>query len=233
MKQQNLQNGADTFLTSVVEAAMPRRTVLFAAGAGGNPERHAGLLEALAADCGTIIAPHFDRLKSNYPTEEELMTRARRMVAAIDALADSNLPLVGEGHSIGGTLLLALAGGRMWLSRSQPLTMEPVARLARLVVLAPPTGFYGAPGALDGMHVPVMAWAGTEDAIKPTDQAKFFRDALGNRVPLDLRVAEGAGHYSFMNVPPPGTTEPLADRDAFLEHLAGEIRRYVACVGTS
>ena len=115
----------------------------------------------------------------------------------------------------------------------QELQGDTLSRLARLVVLAPPTGFYGAPGALDGMHVPVMAWAGTEDAITPTDQAKFFRDALGNRVPLDLRVAEGAGHYSFMNVPPPGTTEPLADRDAFLEHLAGEIRRYVACVGTS
>ena len=40
-------------------------------------------------------------------------------------------------------------------------------------------------------------------------------------------AARGAGHFSFMDVPPPQTTEPLPDRAAFLAELAGELGDFV------
>lgn len=44
---------------------------------------------------------------------------------------------------------------------------------------------------------------------------------------MKLRVAAGAGHFSFMSSPPPGVAEPLVDRDGFLANLAAETRRFV------
>ena len=44
MYQKSLLNSDDAFSVSVIDARLPRRVVLFAAGAGGNPERHQDLL---------------------------------------------------------------------------------------------------------------------------------------------------------------------------------------------
>jgi hypothetical protein len=45
-------------------------------------------------------------------------------------------------------------------------------------------------------------------------------------VPVDLRVFEGAGHFSFMNVLPPHLTDPLPDWQVFLESLQAEVCRF-------
>lgn len=87
--------------------------------------------------------------------------------------------------------------------------------------------FFRAPGPLAAVRTPILAWAGTSDAITPPAHATFLADALGSRVPVDVRVAPGAGHFSFMHAPPPGTTEPLPDRDAFLAEVAAEVGRFV------
>jgi hypothetical protein len=50
---------------------------------------------------------------------------------------------------------------------------------------------------------------------------------LDGRTPVDLHIVEGAGHFSFMNEPPPMVAEPLPDREAFLADLAAEICRFV------
>ena len=39
---------------------------------------------------------------------------------------------------------------------------------------------------------------------------------------------EGAGHFSFMDNPPPSVAETLPDRPAFLASLADEIAGFVA-----
>jgi len=54
-----------------------------------------------------------------------------------------------------------------------------------------------------------------------------LQHALGARLSVELRLAEGAGHFSFMNVPPPQATEPLANREGFLASLASEVCRFV------
>jgi len=125
-------------------------------------------------------------------------------------------------------MLLALAGGRVWLSQGQRLSIASDRRLERLALLAPATDFFRGPGGLDGVNSPILAWAGQRDTITPPAQAEFLKDALGGRVPVEVRVTEDAGHFSFMDVPPPQATESLPDRAAFLAELAATVRAFVA-----
>jgi alpha-beta hydrolase superfamily lysophospholipase len=228
MAKRLLEDEAGEFELSVLESPNAARIVLFAVGGGGDPERHLPLLQGLAARGCTVVAPHAARITTPSPSEEELLVRARRLRRAVDAVARPGVPVAGVGHSIGATLLLALAGGAMWMRAGHRLSVAADARLDRLALLAPATGYYGAPGALDAVRVPVVAWLGGRDTITPPAQAEVLRAALEPRGLLELRVADGAGHFSFMNRPPPHTTEPLADREAFLAALAADVAASIA-----
>jgi pimeloyl-ACP methyl ester carboxylesterase len=227
MERSLLQDGTASFEISVLERKQPSRVVLFAVGGGGNPERHAPLLTALAERGCSVVAPHFDRFVSPSPSADDLLLRARRLRLALDSIARPGVPIVGVGHSIGATVLLALAGGQVWMRAGEPLPIAADDRLERLALMAPATGFFQAPGALDAVRIPLLVRAGTNDTITPPAQAEFLERALGQRVPVDLQTIEGAGHFSFMNAPPPHTTEPLPDRDAFLARLTEEIGEFL------
>lgn len=227
MRMLSVRDGTASFDVTVLEVEQPSRVVLFAVGGGGNPERHAPLLAALAGRGCSVVAPHFERMISAVPTDDDLLLRARRLKLALDAAARPGVPAAGVGHSIGAAMLLALAGGRAWTGPGQPLPITPDDRLERLALMAPATGFFQPPGALDAVRVPIFAWAGTNDCITPPAQAELLRELLRPRIPVEVRLVEGAGHFSFMNVPPPKTVEPLPDRDAFLAGLTGELSDFV------
>jgi alpha-beta hydrolase superfamily lysophospholipase len=227
MNRRSLPDGMESFDVTAFEVEQPTHLVLFAVGAGGNPERHGPLLAALAERGCAVIAPHVERLASPVPTDDHLLLRARRLQLALDAVARPDLPVVGVGHSIGAAVLLALAGGALWMRPGSPLPIARDERLQRLALLTPPTGFFRPPGALDAVHAPLLVWAGDQDEITPPAQAELLKRALGERVDVDLRVIAGAGHFSFMHAPPPHVTEPLADRDAFLAELTSELCRFV------
>src|SRR5262245_12048418 len=216
MPTQPLKDEDDVFDVTLLESPAPSRLVLFAVGGGGNPERHLPLLNTLVEQGCTVVAPHFPRLASPFPSDADLLLRARRLRLALDAVARPGLPSAGVGHSIGAAVLIGLAGGRMWTRPDEPLSIAPDKRLDRLALLAPATGFFRAPMALDAVNIPILAWAGTNDAVTPPDQALMLATALGERVPVTVRITERAGHFSFMDSPPPHTTDPLPGRDAFL-----------------
>jgi pimeloyl-ACP methyl ester carboxylesterase len=200
--------------------------VLFAVGGGGDPERHLPLLNALAELGCIIVAPHFERLSSPTVTCEELESRARRARLALDAVADRG-SVAGVGHSIGATTLLALAGGQIWMRDGERRIVGPERRLNKLALLAPATEFFRAPGALDAVNIPIRAWAGEKDIVTPPAQTEFLERTLGSRVPVQVRIVADAGHFSFMNRPPPHATETLSNREKFLDELAAELARFV------
>src|SRR5450631_4125186 len=76
--------------------------VLFAAGAGGDPERHRPLLDHLATHGCWIIAPYFERLIAREASAAELLARPLGLVQALSEQAPSNVPVMVVGHSIGG-----------------------------------------------------------------------------------------------------------------------------------
>lgn len=227
MSRLTLVDGQKPFDVTILESNVHSKTVLFAVGSGGDPGRHQGLLNILAGSGLTIVAPHFERLLSSTPSESDLLLRTRRLSLALDAVAQPESVVVGIGHSIGATALLALAGGHMWLDANRRIEVVPDQRLSRLVLLAPPTGFFQPPGALEEVTAPILAWAGSEDSITPPDQVHLLKRAMSSHVPVDVRVTDGAGHFSFMDVPPPRSLETMCDRQAFLDMLALEVRRYV------
>lgn len=226
MRTQDLADGEHTFPVTVFDVARPRRTVLFGPGAGGSPARHLPLLSTLAESGCVVVAPHFDLIPPR-PTEQQLQTRTRRMRLALDAFAAPDVPVAGVGHSIGGMNLIALAGGQVWMGVGHKLDMPPDRRLSRLALFAPAIGFFQAPGALDTIDVPLLVWAASGDTLMPPAQLEYLRQELAGRVPFELRVVEGAGHFSFMNVLPPHVTDPLPDRDVFLARLAAEVCAFV------
>ncbi len=69
METKILHDGAASFEVSVRGPDSSATSVLFAVGAGGNPERHATLLDTLAAEGCFVIAPHFERLASTAQSE--------------------------------------------------------------------------------------------------------------------------------------------------------------------
>ena len=226
MLTQTLQDGGSSFEVSVCNAAPGLPVVLFSVGSGGQPQRLSTLLDALIESGCTVIAPHFERLASTAPTEEELTLRARRLTLALDAFAEPSARVIGVGHSIGAATLIAMAGAQLWLGPGRRVGIAPDHRLARLALLAPPTGFFQAPAALDNVRIPVLAWVGSADSITPPAQTEWLARAMHDWNVVDVRITEGAGHFSFMDVPPPHTTEPLSDKQGFLREYSSEICKF-------
>ena len=221
-----LQDGGEHFEVTVLEASEPTRVVLFAVGRGGDPQRHLPLLRSLAATGITVVAPHF-KMVAPEPSEDDLMLRGRRLTLALESTPNPSLPVAGVGHSINATLLLALAGGRLWTRLESQPAIEPCRRLDRLVLLAPALGFFRVPGALNEVRILILAWAGTEDIFAPPADVEFLKRALECRLSIDLQIVKGAGHFSFMNSPPPQFSEPLSNREAFLNDLAMQVGSFL------
>ncbi len=222
-----IDDGA-AFEVLVLKTAKPTHVVLFAAGSGGSPDRHLSLLTSLTEQGCTVIAPYFDRLVTPTPSAEDLLLRAKRLRLALDSFAaDLEAPVVGVGHSIGATLLLGLAGGQAWMRDGQRLPIPHDRKIEKLVLFAPPTGYFQAPGALEAVRIPIQAWVGSADSITPSAQIELLRRQLNAPASLDLHVIEGAGHFSFMNTLPPQIADPMPDRKEFLGKLAAEVGRFI------
>jgi alpha-beta hydrolase superfamily lysophospholipase len=223
-----LQEGGVDLRVSLVPAPQPSRVVLFSVGSGGNPGRHLPLLETLARQGCTVVAPHFERLTGQFASEAELHARARGLRACLNYAAATGMPLAAIGHSIGAALLLGLAGGQVWMRNGRPLAIEADERIGKLVVITPAMDFFKAPGALDGVRIPLQAWAGMKDTITPPEQTEFLERSLKPRMEPDVRYVAGAGHFSFMNELPPQVSDTLEQREAFLQHFAAEVSEFIA-----
>lgn len=220
-----LDDGGDSFEVTILEAAQPSHLVLFSVGSGGNPERHLPLLQTFADRGCNVLAPHFNRLVSPLPTESDLVLRARRLRLILDGMAQPGLPIAGVGHSIGATMLLILAGGQALTRAGQSVAVTPDTRLSKLVLMNPATDFFRAPKALDNVSLPISVFAGTLDAITPPAQTLLLKDTMN--APVEVRLVEGAGHFTFMNDLPPQITDAFPNRSALLADLAETMCRFI------
>ncbi|WP_051942878.1 alpha/beta hydrolase family protein [Streptacidiphilus rugosus] len=192
--------------------------MLFATGAGGDPERYRPLLEHLAAHDCQVIAPRFERFVAREATTAELLARPAGLVEALGRWASPDAEMVAVGHSIGGWAALCLAGATPWGRDGEPMDVPREPRVGRLALYAPAAGWFAAPGALDAVTAPMLVFAGELDTITPVQQVAHLSSAPAE---VDLRVVPKAGHFSFMDAPPPGTVDdPAFDGDRFRRDLA-------------
>ncbi|MCM3923245.1 hypothetical protein ND748_16445 [Frankia sp. AiPs1] len=197
----------------------PERVVLFAVGGGGDPQRHRPLLDHLAGHGCQVIAPRFERMVGQSPNRAQLLARPVGLVEALRQSAAGDAAVVAVGHSIGGWAALCLAGATPWERDGTPLDVPREPRVSRLALYAPATGWFAAPGALAAVTAPMLVYAAELDTVTPVDQAIRLKSAPAD---VELRVVPNAGHFSFMNSPPPDLADDGAgfDRDRFLRDLA-------------
>ncbi|NDG85925.1 MAG: alpha/beta hydrolase [Proteobacteria bacterium] len=200
--------------------------LLFAAGGGGNPENYSDLLRSFVDTGFRVVAPYFDRMGSEIPKVEELVFRSDRLCTSMNLFEDSSIPILGVGHSIGASLLLSIAGGKMGTQSGEFVPIRGDARLGKLVLFAPPTDFFQAPGALSRVHSKAQVWYGNRDLVTSPVQAEVLRRGMPTGT-VDLRVVEGIGHFSFMSTLPPGVEDPLENREGFLKTISEEVYRFL------
>ena len=229
--------------------------VVISHGSGGSPHTHRMLGADLARN-GFIVAmiEHFGNNRSNNEladTATNLEMRPRHGRAAInwvhadEALRDS---LVRDcaaviGHSIGGYTALVLAGGLPTsvphdspggVRHSIPVTAD--ARVKSIILLAPATPWFMAPGALRNVRVPILMFTGDSDAQTNAMHARWVSEGVRAATLVDHRVVQNAGHYSFLSPFPPEMTSPGFapsqdppgfDRERFHEQMYLEIRAFL------
>ena len=227
MDTHKLADGRETFDVIVYSSQSGSKAVIFATGAGGLPGRYSTIINSLVQAGYKVIAPHFQQFVSQTPSDIDLSTRARRISLALDAFLEPNEPVAGVGHSIGGTLLLGLAGGQMWLGPGLRVDIPADNRLVGAALLAAPTGYFRAPGALSDVSVPVWACVGSEDKITPPLQTEWLAGALNNTQDISISIAEGAGHFAFMDQIPSNMEEPMENKNQFLAQCAAQICQFV------
>lgn len=212
----------------ILRANTPKRTVLFAAGRGGNPDRHLPLLRHLAEIGNLVVAPQLPMLKTPFPSESELQGRLRCLALAADQFAEPALPIIGVGHSIGATSLLGLAGGELWLSETHRVENEARVHFEHLLLFAPASDFFQAPGAVEAVEVPIRIWVGESDSITTPTSVGKLASVLRKKVSVRLDVLPGAGHFTFMHQLPPNIEDTVSNRRSFLQSFTEEVGRNVA-----
>jgi len=206
--------------------------ILFAAGLGGSPLRHIGLMETFARHGISVVAPHFEMVTSSFPTKAELTERLQRLDLAAEKFCTHYVSVSGVGHSLGAVILLIHAGATAWTIAREPVSFDGHNILNRLVLLTPPADFLPTHKSLAAIHVPLQIWAGDKDLITPPSQAIFLHQLLSIHTSSELHIAENAGHFTFMDKLPPQVTEPHPSRNDFLLRLGETVSHFISLPGT-
>lgn len=226
-KTQLIQCDEKESAVTILEVHQPSCVVIFAAGRGGNPVRHLPLLRAVAQQKCTIIAPHFEMLTSLNPSKEELDWRIKQLEMVLNLYSTVDDAVVGIGHSIGATLLLALAGGKAVTLSGHRIGSGATWKFKRIVLLAPPVGYFLHPGALQSIDAQVYLRNGIKDTITPFSKAILLKETFEKHVEIKFLLDEEAGHFSYMDEPPPQTKDSQPNRKIFLANLARDIAQFI------
>lgn len=218
--------------------------VIISHGSGGTHLGYLELARRLVRAGHVVLMPeHPGNNRGNNELADSslnLTNRPRHLTLALDRLlADPLLTEVADGnrtavvgHSMGGYTALAIAGGRPSTQDGQAVDVPRDDRVRALVLLAPATPWFSAPGALDDVHVPILMLTGERDQIMPPYHAELVRRGLPEDVPLEHQVVGNAGHFSFMSPFPdvmrspdfaPGNDPEGFDRAAFQDRLAADV----------
>lgn len=222
-----LSNAGKEFEVSLLRAKEARHCILFAAGAGGSPLRHLGLLQTFSRNGISVVAPHFEPLISFLPSKADLLERSQRLALAQSEFGQDYGSITGVGHSLGTVILLMHAGATPWTRTGEKVTYSGRQYLNQLMLLAPPADFFKAPSALTSVQVPVKIWTGEKDTMTPPSQALFIQSESEMQTATDVYVVKDAGHFTFMNTLPPHITDSHPSRESFLLNLGEEISRFV------
>ncbi|WP_342644783.1 hypothetical protein [Mucilaginibacter sp. CSA2-8R] len=224
---QQLTDGDSQFTITVIEAEQPAGVVVFAAGRGGSPLRHLGLLRAMARQGYTVIAPHFDLLPVVVPTMHNLDTRIRRLHLALQQYAPPGKPIMGIGHSLGCVVLLVLAGAKARTHLGDEVASARQWHFAGLVLLAPAVDFFMYPEASLDVQARIYLRTGNHDTMVAPNRVADLAGRLPHPPAVELHIDEDAGHFSYMDELPPQVNDCQPCRHTFLSILAEDVGQFM------
>ena len=229
--------------------------VVVSHGSGGSPLVYRTLAAQLARAGFVVVLPEHPRNNRNdnslAGTHTILEDRPRQLRLVVDwAYADEALgalllrdAVAVVGHSLGGYAGLAVAGGRPTAGtgetpdgRLRPVPVTPDPRVKALVLLAPATPWFMAPGALANVRVPILLWTAERDELTPAWHGEIVTRGLPAGTRVDARCVANAGHYAFLSPFPPAMTSPAFppsqdppgfDRARFHEALNAEVAAFL------
>jgi len=123
-------------------------------------------------------------------------------------------------------MLLVMAGGHAQTLAGPRVSVALQINFDRLVLFTPATDSM-TPSALGSVNTPILLWAGGRDTVTPPAQAAFLKEALESRSPVEVRLVEEAGHFTFMHELPPHVADTHPDRNAFLASLTSDVCHFV------
>lgn len=218
-------------------------------GAGGSHLLYRSIATHLACSGWLVVCPEAPKDNRNDRSlsysDEAVANRCLQLTKTLDAilahqqfgpLADAQRVGI-VGHSLGGCAALALAGGQPWSRNRSPIPVQPDPRFRAAVLMAPATGYYRGPGALEKVSGTFLIITGEKDPDTPSEEIRQDLSTLPSTVSSELVVIRGAGHYSFlspfpasMRAPgfPPSQDPEGFDRDKFHTELPGIIESFLA-----
>jgi hypothetical protein len=51
--------------------------------------------------------------------------------------------------------------------------------------------------------------------------------AISGSQSVELRITDGAGHFSFMDQAPPNKTEPLVNKHEFIQQYSSDVSKFI------
>jgi len=241
--------------TNAPVAAGAHLLVMISHGSGGSNVAYRTLAKSLAQDGFVVALPLHPRNNrddnSLADTDTLLVNRPRELRAAIDFMFDSDefrehlVPDAAAliGHSMGGYTALALAGGRPIAGPHetqdhQPrlIRVDPDPRVKALVLLAPATPWFQAPGALRNVRLPILMRTAEKDVHTPGWFSEIVKRGVAEPRLVEHKIVANGNHFAFLSpFPPESTTPDFApsqdppgfDRASFLEQLAADISAFL------
>jgi len=229
--------------------------VLISHGTGGSALAYRTLAHYLACHGFVVGLPEhpFNNRDNNTwaDTIQNLTARPHHLQLAINSLVEQpqfaaslkSDAVAIIGHSMGGYTALALAGG---VATSFPreatdgqvyeMHNVPDDRVKALVLLAPATPWFLAPGALCNVGVPMLLLEAEKDEHTPLWHGQIVLNGVPNRNKVEHRVVENAGHFSFLSpfpaarvspAFPPSQDPPGFDRARFHDELNADVLAFL------
>jgi predicted dienelactone hydrolase len=230
-------------------AAGPHKLAVVSHGGGGSHLLYRSISTHLAEQGWVVVClehPQDNRNdRSLVNTDIAAERRARHASLALDVLlADTALGahidatrVAVIGHSMGGVTALSLIGAQPWSASRVPLAVHADPRVRAAVLLAPAWQWFMAPGALNNVRAPILAYVAEHDVVTPPASVRRMLGTLPADTPCEVRDVPNGGHFSFLtSFPPalcradfpPSQDPPGFDRAALHDRLPGEIATWLA-----
>ncbi|WP_144803198.1 hypothetical protein [Curtobacterium sp. BH-2-1-1] len=176
------------------------------------------LIDAAVGAGYVVAAPAHERFDGKSVTDAQMRERVIGIADALRAIDRDDLPVVAAGHSAGGWAALCLAGAQPRGQNGQRISVPVESRVAKVIAMAPPLGWFRAPHALDRLTAPVTVMSGDADVVTPPETVDVLGAAAAQ---LTHRTYKGVGHLDFLSALPPGVSPtPGLDHEQFSITLA-------------